>query len=215
MIGVMMKNIRYWILYPVVFFVGINAYYVAEATRISMEMAVLNSLFLYFLTMSSLLSVEAIEERYRGYEFLRTLPVRMRDIVLAKFMMPLIVIAVITAANVAMMGSLLGPPEVLARCRGTVIANAGITLVIAGLVYILVYRYGVKFIMLALGGFLLVLNVAGMLAAKGLIPGIARVFRGYGALTPGWGLAAGCAVAVAAYFGLLPLAIRLRSAMKG
>ncbi|RJR26449.1 MAG: hypothetical protein C4574_07240 [Candidatus Latescibacterota bacterium] len=215
MIGVMMKNARYWLIYAGGFFTVLNAYWIKEKRPLNMEMAVLNSFFIYFLAVAPLLAIEAVEERYRGYEFLRTLPVRMRDVVMGKYAMPLIVVAALAAGNLAMTGRFDGSPELLARYRGTILASAGVSLVIAGLAYILVYRFGVKSLMVALGAVILLLNVLGMLAVRGLIPGVGRIFRGFGSLAPGWGLYAGLVAAVAAYFALMAAAIRIRSGMKG
>ncbi|MDD3643835.1 MAG: ABC-2 transporter permease, partial [Candidatus Krumholzibacteria bacterium] len=97
MIGIMRRNMVYYLVYGGLFLFIQAAMWVVAIERLSPALAMISSFYLFFMVVVPAMSAEAIEEKYGGYAFLASLPLRLETVVMAKFALPLIALAAGTA----------------------------------------------------------------------------------------------------------------------
>lgn len=214
MLGIMKKNIRTFIYFPAIVFAAMTWYWISSKETLGVEIAAFNGFYIFFIAIWAVLAVEQAEERYNGYLFLSTLPLRVRDVVAAKFALPFLLIALSVLLNFVLFERFPAEPDILARCRGIALASGAGGILLVALVYLAIYRFGVKTLFVMFGVIIFMLNVVGLLAVKGMLPGVARFFGMFASVTPGAGLYVWVFAAVAAFFGLMAVAIRIKSARR-
>lgn len=109
--------------------------------------------FLIWVALGALWAHENMENKTNGYRFLRTLPIRTSDIVMAKFMLILITILIYVSYQSVMVAQIVRNPEYAATSRIYVTNLGNICLILCALVYIGIYKFGYekfgKFVLLA------------------------------------------------------------------
>jgi len=175
MIGILKKNAGFYLMYGLFLLIISMAISYGLRDRLRTPMAVINSFFMFFIVVIPALSAEALEEKHRGYPFLMTLPLKLETVVRAKMALPLIAIFVAVVCNIVLFQFFESTPSVLADCVKITLLNASIAIILAGAVYILLYRYNVRILMMVLvfaGAFF---NLIGLIAVR--TRGIGNVFE--------------------------------------
>ena len=212
MIGILRRNAFYYVLYGI-FFMAMSAIMWQDAYHnLRPPIAVINSFFMFFMVVVPALSAEGAEEKNKGYVFLKTLPLTLGTVIRAKFMLPLISLAVIVAYNFILFTFFTSTPENLAICQKLIVMNADLLIVIAGLVFIVMYRFGIRNFMVVMVVSGVLLNLAGLITFRS--PGKMNFFELGPVLVenaPMWLLAAIAPVSLLIYFWLYRVALRIKS----
>jgi hypothetical protein len=79
---------------------------------------------------------EQEEEKSSGYVLLGSLPITKREIVRAKFLLPLMPLVTWVAGNLALIRSWSGSPEAIATGQSAIVLTGAICLALCGLVYV-------------------------------------------------------------------------------
>jgi hypothetical protein len=142
MIGVMMNDMRHYVINLLVLGVGLPLYFSMTHGQMDSTVVYLMVGYLYFLTLMAMFAAELSESRYRGYEVLSALPVRGRSIVAGKFML-IVMAAVAYAALVWFYFAQIGAdPGSVAVARRWLLLNASFSILVAGASYLGSFRFG-------------------------------------------------------------------------
>ncbi len=120
------------------------AYWMTTRMQLDSTVVFLMTGWLYIVVIGSIFGVEMNESKNRGYAFLSTLPVTAREIVGAKLIPIFVITAVYVLVTYLSFSSLEVEPVYLALSRKWLLFNAGFALGTAGLVYWLIFRYGLE-----------------------------------------------------------------------
>jgi hypothetical protein len=211
MLGIMRRNLSYYLVYGGFFLVIQTVMWQVSITRLSPALAMIGSFFLFFMVVVPAMSAEAVEERYSGYAFLSTLPLRLESVVWAKFALPLAALAAGVTYDLYMFESIGGLPPVVRDCRNILMLSAAAIIVLAGISFLLLYRFGAKnyltFLVFAGVG----LNLAGVVAFRvgrvnGVFEWLPRLVEGR---STSWFLAA-LGAGLIAYRLLMGAAVRIK-----
>lgn len=96
MLGIIKKDLFRFVINPVIIIPLLTVYLIYSGGIIDTTMIILMNILLYLLILGPVLITELSEEKNKGYDFLGQLPVKTGEIVAAKFIMPLVVAAVLT-----------------------------------------------------------------------------------------------------------------------
>ena len=143
--------------------------------RLRTPIAVINSFFMFFIVVIPALSAEALEEKHRGYPFLMTLPLKLETVVRAKMALPLMAIFVTVVYNLVLFQFFESSPSVLADCVKIILLNASVVIMLAGAVFLLMYRYNVRMLMMFLVFAGVFFNLFGLIAIRS--SGIGNLFE--------------------------------------
>lgn len=99
-------------------------------------------LYMFILVSGALFTIEKNEEKHGGYHFLARLPITDREIVMAKFILLLLVVLVLLAANLILSFSSLVPAKFSGIMRLVMIVFGWAYLIGIGLIYIIIYKRG-------------------------------------------------------------------------
>lgn len=150
MLGLLKKDFFYFALSS---FVLLPALLIAErvsADSLRPMLVLLNSAFFYTLVFGPVMITEMEEEKCHGYSFLGGLPIAAREIVWARFLLALMVVAANAAGNWALIASWSGRPEQVALSQSAVALNTAMCLVACGVVYAGIFALGyTRFVMVA------------------------------------------------------------------
>ncbi|MDD3643562.1 MAG: ABC-2 transporter permease, partial [Candidatus Krumholzibacteria bacterium] len=156
-------------------------------------------------------SAEAIEEKYGGYAFLASLPLRLETVVMAKFALPLIALAAGTAFGLYMFESIGGLPPVVRDCRNILLLGAAAIIVMAGISFLLLYRFGARNFMMILVVAGVALNLLGVVAfRKGLGDWVFEWLPRMAAGRSAWWLLVALCGGIAVYWLLMGAAVRIK-----
>jgi hypothetical protein len=97
---------------------------------------------MFILVSGALATIEKNEEKQKGYRFLELLPLSDREIVTAKFTLLLLVVLVLTAANLILSFTSLVPPNFRGIIRMAMVVFGWFFLRGIGLIYIAIYKMG-------------------------------------------------------------------------
>jgi len=166
MIGIIRKNMTFYVFYGGFFIVVQAVMWAVSITRLSTGVAMLSSFYLFFMVVVPMVSAEALEDKHSGYAFLATLPLRLETVVRAKFALPLIALGAGLAFALVMFEAVGGLPPVVRDCRNIVFFNAAVIIVLAGLSFLLLYRFRARnyLTVLVLAG--AALNLLGLVAFR-------------------------------------------------
>jgi len=174
--GIMIRNAAFYLVYTLFFIVAPTLLWSQTLDNgLRTPIAVMNSFFMFFAVVVPALSAEAIEEKYRSYAFLMTLPLKLETVVRAKMALPLIALAVTVAYNFVLFSVLESTPAVLADCVKIILLNASVNIVLAGLVFLLMYRFNVRVLMMVLVFAGVFFNLVGLVAFRA--GGAANIFE--------------------------------------
>ena len=154
MLRLMKKNALYFAYYAAVIFPLMTLYFYFVRKELSGPMVMFQGLWLILIVEGALAVNEKAEDKTRGYDFLRILPIKDREIVLSKFLIVLITAIFLVAFNYILYLFVPGPVHLYTIGRILVPLSAIYALVLAGVSYIIIFRFGhaafVKFIWAAM-----------------------------------------------------------------
>jgi hypothetical protein len=175
MIGIIKKNVTFYIMYGLFFLIMSTVMWYSSMDRLRAPIAVINSFFMFFIVVVPALSAEVLEEKHRGYAFLITLPLKLETVVRVKMALPLMAIFVAVVYNLVLFQFFESTPSVLADCVKIILLNASVVTVLAGLVYMLMYRYNVRILMMTLVFTGVFFNFLGLIAVR--TRGLVNIFE--------------------------------------
>jgi len=150
MLRLMKKNALYFAYYAAVIFPLMTLYFYFVRKELSGPMVMFQGLWLILIVEGALAVNEKAEDKTRGYDFLRILPIKDREIVLSKFLIVLITAIFLVAFNYILYLFVPGPVHLYTIGRILVPLSAIYALVLAGVSYIIIFRFGhavfVKFV---------------------------------------------------------------------
>lgn len=178
----------------------------------------MGGMWIFLVVLGGAINGEMIENKMKGYAFLCTLPVRDRDIVMAKFFMAGLTALVLVVYIEILFGFLPGPAHLFSLGRIMIPFFAGVALLLTALLYVLVYRIGFsRSIKIAWAVFFSVilfplLIMEFVLNRKSL--DFSRIFDAVISLPWVIWVLAGLAF-LFAYIGLMALAVKVKKARRG
>jgi hypothetical protein len=176
MIGIIRKNAPFYLVYTLFFIIVPTVMWGLNMERgLRTPMAVMNSFFMFFAVVVPALSAEAIEEKYRSYPFLMTLPLKLETVVRAKMSIPVMAVALTVAYNFVLFSVFDSTPSVLADCFKIILLNSAVTLILAGAVFLLMYRFNVRVLMMVLVFTGVLFNFLGLIVFR--MSGAANIFE--------------------------------------
>ena len=175
MIGIIRKNATFYIIYGLFFLIVPVLMWQSSMDRLRTPVAVMNSFFMFFAVVMPALSAEAQEEKHRAYPFLMTLPLKLETVIRAKMALPIMMVATMVVYNLVLFRFFEGTPSVMADCVKIILLNASVVILLAGAVYILMYRYNVKTLMMSLVFTGVLFNFLGLIAMR--TSGIGNIFE--------------------------------------
>ncbi len=154
MLRLMKKNAIYFLSYSIGILSLMTVYWFTARTELSWAMVLFQGLWLILIVEGSVTINEKTEEKTNAYDFLRTLPVSDREIVVSKFILVLLTGTLVLFCNYAMYFFMPGPPYLVALGRIYLLLCLFVALCFAGISYIIIFRYGhsvfVKFVWITL-----------------------------------------------------------------
>lgn len=154
MLRLMKKNAFYFAYYAAIIFPLMASYFCFVRKELSGPMVMFQGLWLILIVEGALAVNEKTEEKTRAYNFLRLLPIRDRDIVLSKFLVVLLTAIFLVAFNDILYLFVPGAMHLYTIGRILVPLSAVYALVLAGISYVIIYRFGhsvfVKFLWAAM-----------------------------------------------------------------
>ncbi len=124
---------------------------------------VLNNILIYFLVLGPVMINEQREEKCHGYQQMAILPLRRREIILAKFLPALLAVIVVVGVNILLATLLVDSSRPFLILRALLLSNGAICLAVTGVFYAGIFRLGYTRFVMTLG----VLAVA-----AGLVPSL-------------------------------------------
>lgn len=150
MLRLMKKNVLYFAYYAAVIFPLMAFYMYFVRKELSGPMVMFQGLWLILVVEGALAVNEKAEEKTRGYDFLRILPIKDREIVLSKFLIVLLTTVFLVAFNYILYLFIPGSVHLYTIGRILVPLSAIYSLVLAGISYVIIFRFGhavfVKFV---------------------------------------------------------------------
>jgi len=165
--------------------------------------------FAMLLLLNALVHIEIPEDRFKGYAFLDTLPLTTREIVAGKFTIPLLLAAILLGYAFILFSFFSGDPVDLLLGRAYVIVSINIGLISAALMYIAIFRFGCTTIVKALMYvFPVVFVVVPIILFETNLEAIRSIdIDRLSQLVTTTNLLVLCAIGLAAYFGLMQVAV--------
>lgn len=121
-----------------------SLYWVWRGDTAYLNLVVMQSYFLFLLISSTVSLTEQYEDQNKGYKFLRMLPVTIREIVTAKFLVVLMVVVILTAYHWVFFSFFSRNADHLALSWTFTMAVAVLGLVWVGVMYVCIYRFGMS-----------------------------------------------------------------------
>lgn len=176
MIGILKKNAGFYLMYGIFFLAMSVVMWLSSFDRLRTPIAVINSFYIFFVVVVPALSAEALEEKHRGYPFLMTLPLKLETIVRTKMALPIVMVGIFVVFNLILFSRFFeSTPDVLADCIKIILLNASVAIMLAGGVFLLMYRYNVRMLMMFLVFAGVFFNLLGLLAVR--TSGIGNIFE--------------------------------------
>ena len=175
MIGILRKNATFYIIYGLFFLIMSTVMWHSSMDRLRTPIAVINSFFMFFIVVVPALNAEILEEKHRGYPFLMTLPLELKTVVRAKMALPIVAVFVTVIYNLVLFQFFESTPSVLADCVKIILLNASGAIMLAGFVYMLMYRYNVRILMMILVFTGVIFNFLGLIAMR--TSGVGNIFE--------------------------------------
>jgi hypothetical protein len=207
----MKRNAAFYLIYTLSFLVIATVMWHTSMHRLRTPVAVMNSFFMFFAVVVPALSAEAIEEKYRGYPFLMTLPLKLDTVVRAKMALPLLAAILTVAWNLVLFRFFESTQTVLADCDKIILLNSSVVILLAGSVFLLMYRYNVRFLMMGLVFAGVFFNLLGLIVFR--TRGAANIFEWPGLIVSGrpvWLFALLLIISLGLYHLFFRRAVRLK-----
>ncbi len=150
MLRLMKKNALYFAYYAAVIWPLLTLYFCLVRKEFSGAMILFQGLWLILTVEGALAVNEKTEEKQHGYDFLRMLPIKDREVVLSKFLIVLITAVLLVAFNYALYLFIPGSVHMYAIGRVVMLLSAIYALLLTGVSYVIIFRFGhaafVKFV---------------------------------------------------------------------
>ena len=98
--------------------------------------------FIFWIVLGAIWTQENLESKIKGYSFLRTLPITFGEIVVSKFSIAVMAILAYELFQWSTLSLFATPPEYLPWIRSYLIVFGGICLIISGLFYLSIFKFG-------------------------------------------------------------------------
>ncbi|MBT5872592.1 MAG: hypothetical protein HOH43_04160 [Candidatus Latescibacteria bacterium] len=142
MFGLMKKDLPLSALQSTVMLTMLYAYWFATYDPINTVMTIVTGGYVFALITNLMLFNESQEDKYHGYDFMKSLPISIREIVIAKFTLPLLLTAFLVLFNGIALSFLPGSTESLASARIYVLVVGVLGLLCVGLGYVGAFTVG-------------------------------------------------------------------------
>ncbi len=149
----MKKNTFFFVLYAISITVLLTLYWLLVRITLDGILVIFQGLWMVLIVEGAIAGNEKSEEKTKGYEFLRTLPLTDREIVRSKFILVLLTTVFVLACNSILYLFMPGPSHLKELGPLYALICANFCLVLAGISYIIIFRFGhaafVKFVWIA------------------------------------------------------------------
>jgi hypothetical protein len=142
MIHLIKKDLFRVLLYLLPVFLILIFFFLVEGDTLTRKSPYIWVFYMFILISGALFTIEKNEEKHGGYHFLDRLPVTDREIVTSKFILLLVVVLVLQAANLVLSFTGLVPPEFSGIIRLVMVAFGWAYLTGIGLIYVLIFKMG-------------------------------------------------------------------------
>jgi hypothetical protein len=142
MLRLMKKNILYFAYYAGIIMPLMITYFILVRREFSGAMVMFQGLWLILIVEGALAVNEKTEEKQRGYNFLRILPIKDKEIVQSKFLIVLLTTIVLIAINYLLYLFIPGSVHMYAIGRVVVLLSGIYALLLAGISYVIIFRFG-------------------------------------------------------------------------
>lgn len=168
MLGILRKDYLLFALAALVAFpaVLLTEYFISAELRVAT--VVTNLVLAWLLALGSLMVTELEEEHSHSYELLTPLPLHLREIVAAKFLLFLAAVAALTAQQFAFLKLVQAAPALVAFAQAAILAGGAACLVIGGIAQASIFSLGyARFTVLSLAALTALSLVPPLLLAMG------------------------------------------------
>jgi hypothetical protein len=154
MLRLMKKNALYFAYHTAAIMSLMTLYFCLVRKEFSGAMVMFQGLWLILTVEGALAVNEKTEEKQHGYDFLRILPIKDREIVFSKFLIVLFTTLFLVVFNYTLYLFIPGSAQMYAIGKVVVLISAMYALVLAGVSYVIIFRFGhaafVKFVWAAM-----------------------------------------------------------------
>lgn len=142
MLRLMKKNALYFAYYAGIIMPLMTLYFILVRKEFSGAMVMFQGLWLILTVEGALTVNEKTEEKSHGYDFLRILPLKDRDIVLSKFLIVVLTTIFLVVFNYVLYFFIPGSTHMYAIGRVVVFLSGIYALLLAAFSYIIIFRFG-------------------------------------------------------------------------
>ena len=142
MLRLVKKNALYFVYYAAIIMPLMTLYFYLVRKEFSGAMVMFQGLWLILTVEGALTVNEKTEEKSNAYDFLRILPIKDHEIVLSKFLIVLLTSIFLVALNYILYLFIPGSAHMYAIGRVTVLLSAIYALLLAGISYVVIFRFG-------------------------------------------------------------------------
>jgi hypothetical protein len=154
MLYLMKKNAFFFALNAVLITVLLTLYWILVRITLDGVLVIFQGLWMVLIVEGAIAANEKSEEKSKSYEFLRTLPLTDREIVWSKFILVFLTAVFVLICNSILYLFMPGPSHLKELGPLYALICANFCLVLAGISYIIIFRYGhaafVKFVWIAM-----------------------------------------------------------------
>ena len=207
----MKRNINSFALYLIVVFTMTGFMALGVNNELKLAYVIISGFLVILQIVGGTFINEQYEEKHKGYAFLSILPVKEKEIVAAKFCLALMTNVLFVGFLVLLFALSPSPPEEIALAQSYVLFMGVVSLTLAGLSYTGIFSIGYTKFAVIVMSFFVALGLVPMILMKSyqgrmdvLIDQILEFFAhlNWLVLIP---------AALAAYFGLMVLAVKVKS----
>jgi uncharacterized membrane protein len=134
--------------------------------------ALMQNFFLYLMVSGAISTSESDEDKNNGYKFLRILPVKDSEIVKSKFLLVLISVVLLVGYYWVLFSLFTRNPDYLALSRTAVLVTGTIALILGGLAFLGIFKFGLSRMVKYFWSMVLLFFVAIILLREILLPSI-------------------------------------------
>lgn len=149
MLGILRKDCLLFALASLVVFPVVLLLERLTSTELRVASVVTNMVLMWLVAFVPLMVTEMEEEHSNGYALLGSLPVRVREIVAAKFLLFLAAIATCTAAQFVFLAVVQAAPALLAVAHSVILLTGALCLLMGGIFHAAIFSFGCARLMTA------------------------------------------------------------------
>ncbi len=142
MLGILRKDYAPFALATLVVFPVVLLIESVTLTELRPALVMTNMVVVWLLALVPLMVIEVEEEHSNGYAMLGSLPVRVREILAAKFLLLLAAIAACTAAQFVFLAGVRAAPAMLALAHSGILLTGALCLLLGGTFYSVIFSFG-------------------------------------------------------------------------